>query len=493
MSMLPAGIRANCPSGPAGLPDGSGLPYHGAGTRRGEETTMRPLDLKYNLLLRISLFAVGLFAVAAVVAVDQAGQRIRADIQRTGSTIGQLISNQIALSVTAFDRTTLHNVDLSSLAPIGELIPFCAEVMNVYNLHVVKRCFGDAEATRHPLRKLIAWAAGPDAVYRGTIGSFPGIKVGELSVTPDYDRESAALARQLRNLLAITAGVLFLNVLIYVPVRRALQPTEAILDGLGRMEAGDLSVRLPDFPLIELQRISRVFNHLADRLQRTIEEQRELASRLLGVREEERRHLARELHDEFGQCLTSIQAEAAYAGEFARDSLPALLPCTSAIARTTAHMMEVLQQMLRQLRPIGLEEFGLVASLENLVDGWNRRGDGQCRYRLRIAGDLDGLSDTLNVNLYRIAQESLTNAARHGKAAEVAVDLARSRDGERIRLCIENDGAAAPAAPGGSGLGLLGMRERVLALGGHIDVSPRPAGGLRVLVELPAAPEKAKP
>lgn len=453
---------------------------------------MRQVNLKRSLLLRISLFAIGLFVVATVIAIDQAGRRIRTDIERTGSTVDQFVSNLAAQNTTAFDRS-IKDIDLSGLAPIGRIVPFCAEVLNLYNGRVAHRCFGEHEDAPHALRGLMRWAAGPDAFHRGNVGTAPGIKVGELTITPDYDREAAALARQLRNLLAITAGVLLLNFLVYVPVRRALQPTETILSGLARMEAGDLTVRLPDFPLIELQRISSVFNHLADRLQQTIGEQRQLSARLLGVREEERRHLARELHDEFGQCLTSIQAEAAYADDLAKAHLPDLEPSTGAILRTTAHMLEVLQQMLRQLRPIGLDEFGLVSSLEQLVAGWNRRGDGACRYGLELRGELDDLGDTINVNLYRIAQESLTNAARHGNADEVTVNLERSADRRHIRLCIENDGTPATAAPTESGLGILGMRERVLALGGQIEVAARLAGGMRVLVELPISPDGEKP
>src|SRR5690606_7320082 len=102
-----------------------------------------------------------------------------------------------------------------------------------------------------------------------------------------------------------TAGVLLLNFLVYLPVRRALRPADEILAALARMEQGDLSVRMPRPELIELQRIAAGFDHLAERLEATSRGQRLLAQRLLSVREEERRHLARELHDEFGQCLTS--------------------------------------------------------------------------------------------------------------------------------------------------------------------------------------------
>ena len=452
----------------------------------------RPVDLKRKLLLRVTLFAFALLAVATAFTLQQARGRIRADIQRTGATIQQLIQDEVARSTAAFNRT-LAGVDLSSLAGIGGLVHFCAIVEDIYRMPVTTRCFGEHESgsadtdLQHPLAGFMRSLVGSDAVFHGVIGTAPGVKIAELMVTPDFDSEAAQLWRQLRNLLVITAGVLLINVLVYRPVRRALAPTDAILHTLARMEAGDLSVRMPAFELVELSRIGEVFNHLAERLQQTRAAQQQFAQRLLDVREEERRHLARELHDELGQCLASINAEAAYAGELARERLPALQPCAEAIARTTAHMMEVLQQILHRLRPIGLEEFGLVASLDQLVAGWQRRSHGQCSYRLQVDGAVGDLPDNLNVSLYRIVQESLTNAAKHGQASEVAVTLARTARGD-IELVVEDDGVATPAQPGAraGGFGLLGMHERVQALGGTLAVLPRSPRGVRVEVRLPS-------
>lgn len=441
------------------------------------------MDLKRSLLVRITLFAVAIFAVAVAFVLEQSSSRVRTHIERTGSTIQQLIDDEAARTSDAYHRS-IDNLDLSSLRAIGQLIHFCIEIEDLYLRPVAARCFAEPGEAPALLRWTMGQLIGSDAIYRGGIGYYPGIKVGELAVRPNIDSEAVDAWRQIQTLLWITLGILLLNFLVYVPVRRALRPTEQILETLGRMEGGDLAVRLPPFELIELQRISSVFNHLADRLQQTIGEQQRLAEHLLAVREEERRHLARELHDELGQCLTSINAEAAYANELARDDLPALLPCTQAIARTTAHMMEALQQILRQLRPIGLEEFGLTAGLEQLIHGWNQRLRGRCRYRLEIEGSFDGLPDKLNVSLYRIVQESLTNATRHGEATEVCVRLYH-RDG--IELRIEDDGRQSAARPAAPGLGVLGMHERVQALGGSFTLSPRQPRGMIVAATIPLA------
>jgi two-component system, NarL family, sensor histidine kinase UhpB len=441
------------------------------------------VDLKRSLLVRITLFALAILAAAVAVVLDQSRTRARSQIERTGSTIQQLITDEVARRTDAYNRS-IENLDLSSLEAIGELIHFCIEIETLYSKRVAARCFAEPGYAPALLRWVMDQLIGSDVVYRSGLGQYPGIKVAELTVRPDVASEAVDAWRQIRTLLWITLGILLLNFLVYMPVRRALRPTDQILDTLGRMEAGDLAVRLPSFELIELQRISSVFNHLADRLQKTIGEQQKLAERLLSVREEERRHLARELHDELGQCLTSINAEAAYANELARDGLPELLPCTQAIARTTGQMMESLQQILRQLRPIGLEEFGLVAGLEQLVQGWNQRSRGRCAYRLELEGEFGDLPDNLNVSLYRIVQESLTNATRHGEAAEVVVRLAR---GDAIELSIEDDGRQEAARPAQPGMGVLGMHERVQALGGSFTLAPREPRGMRVAVSIPLA------
>ena len=282
--------------------------------------------------------------------------------------------------------------------------------------------------------------------------------------------------------LGMTFGILLLNGLVVLPVRRALAPAEQILAVLARMEAGDLAARMPRPRLIELRRIAAGFDHLVERLEATLAARRQLAQRLLAVREEERRHLARELHDEFGQCLTSVGAEAAFITERARDARPDLLPAAQAIAGVTAHMMESLQGILQQLRPVGLEEFGLSAGLEQLVGGWRRRLPA-CAFELAIGGDIDDLPDELTVSLYRIVQESLTNALRHGAPRRVAVTLARDAGG--CRVTVDDDGAGRAEPNPGSWLGVLGMRERAEMAGGRVWLSDGPDGGLSVRLSLP--------
>ncbi|HJV94315.1 MAG TPA: sensor histidine kinase [Azonexus sp.] len=451
----------------------------------------RPLDLKRQLFARVSLFALVVLVLGTAAALLETRYRVRSDIQRTGLTIRQLITDEVNRN-TVFSRTLSElNVDLTPLKPIGQLLSFCIEMTDIYSHVVDRRCFADPAPVPATLQELMRGVIGRDAVFQGSIGQYPGITVGQLTVTPNYGSEVLELAKRLCNLLAVSIMILFMSFFVYRPVRNALAPSAAILETLNRMQQGDLEARMPPFALIELNRIGAGFNDLADRLQSTIHSQQRLAHRLLSAREEERQHLARELHDEFGQYLASLNAEAAFARELADEGIPALRPCADAIGGTASHMMEALQQILHHLRPIGLEEFGLLRSLQQLIDGWNQRCRESTVFTLAADERLGDLPDDINVSIYRIVQESITNAVRHGRAANVAVTLQYSGAGLVLEIRDDGQGSPPPAQRSeprkSGGFGLLGMEERVLALGGSLAIRPAANGGTVVGVRLPLA------
>lgn len=438
-------------------------------------------DLKRHLILRVTLFAGLIGALAAAAVVEQAAQRIGRHVLHSGPTVEQLIGRELDTPRDGFDRS-LDALQLALTDELGQLLKLCIEVNTFHTGQSRRRCFsGTAAAAPGPVRALLGWRLGTSARYSGRIRQYPGITVGDVVVTPDLDAEAAAVWQQMRLVLAIATGVLLLNLLIYLPVRRALRPTERILDTLRQLERGDLTARMPRPALVELRRIAEGFDHLADRLQHTDRRQRQLARRLLSVREQERRRLARELHDEFGQSLASIRAEAACATDA---PAPARRAAIDAIARTAAGMMDNLQRILHQLRPAGLEAFGLRASLAQLVDTAHRH-QPDCDIRLTMADDLDTLPDALTVSLYRIAQEGLANALRHGEPAHIGLSIVGGPQG--IVLTLEDDGAGTAHDTAGSGLGVLGMTERVEALGGEFSLTHRPARGMRLVARFPAA------
>jgi two-component system, NarL family, sensor histidine kinase UhpB len=202
------------------------------------------------------------------------------------------------------------------------------------------------------------------------------------------------------------------------------------------------------------------------------------------VQEEERRALARDLHDEFGQCLTATAALAAAMEAGAAGDRPDLADDARAIARITAQMMTVVRGALVRLRSQDIDELGLQASLAQLVAGWNARS--AAAFHLDVAGNLATVPEEAAVNVYRIAQECLTNAARHGKPRDVRLRVERvAADGEAVALSVEDDGGGGPAQINTSaGHGILGMRERIAAFGGSLSIE-QAVRGVRVAAIIP--------
>jgi signal transduction histidine kinase len=303
-------------------------------------------------------------------------------------------------------------------------------------------------------------------------------------------------ARRLLSVMAIT--LLLLCGLMYAALARALRPTRLIRIGLERIVANDLSTRLPHFDLAELSAIRGVFNHLAESLERALAERSELTRRLIALQDEERRHLARELHDEFGQCLAAIRALAASAGQTATQDSPALVSECASIERTAAHMTEALRGALFRLRPPDVEELGLAASLEGLVAGWNSRSQGHTRFEFKLCGALDDLPTTFGADLYRIAQEAITNTAKHADATRVVLQLTKreapgapgSGGIAEIELSVKDDGRAGEATDPAvrPGMGLLGMRERVATLGGRLSFEAGQTTGSVLRAVIPVKP-----
>jgi two-component system sensor histidine kinase UhpB len=308
--------------------------------------------------------------------------------------------------------------------------------------------------------------------------------------TIEADADPAAAVRQAWRQVTVMVTVaaamaLGIGLLAALMIGHALMPARTIVRGLRRLEQGDHHHRLPQFNTAEFSHIARAVNDLAGRLAHTTAERLALTKRLFQVQEEERRALARDLHDEFGQCLTATSALAASIEAGAAPDRPDLVDDARAIARVTRQMMTTLRGALARLRSQDIDELGLQASLVQLVARWNA-GTAPTAFHLDVVGDLAGVPAEAAVNVYRIAQECLTNAARHGKPRHVHLRIAHGADvGEAVALSVEDDGGGdASRISGACGHGILGMRERIAALGGSLSIAAA-ARGVRVAAIIP--------
>jgi len=213
------------------------------------------------------------------------------------------------------------------------------------------------------------------------------------------------------------------------------------------------------------------------RLADTLEENRRLSLSHIQVQEHERKQLARELHDELGQHLNAIKIDAVSIRDWSDGRMGDVHDSARAIVEVTDHVHGIVRDMLHRLRPVGLDELGLSGALEHLVQNWRVRNPGT-HVELSIGADVDHLPERENITLYRIVQESLNNVARHARAAHVTIDLSRAAQG--MDLTISDDGSGASHWTGSAGLGLVGMRERVEALGGTLNIESASGRGFRV-------------
>jgi len=443
------------------------------------------IDLKLRLALRVAALAAVCFVAVAVYALIDSDRTTRARLGRIAEIIAKDISLQQA-QMRWFSRSSEFAPDLQRVATLMEpgLCIAYRDNAGTFRQGICSGTLADDTAAPESFAALYRAIFHPgEPVTRPLVDDRnPG---GVAVVTFDAAAQIGQSWREASRLLSIMAFALVgLCLAVYAALARALRPTRAIGAGLKQLAANDLSARLPRFDLAELSAVSDVFNALAQKLQTALAERNALTRELIAVQDEERRHLARELHDEFGQSLTAIAARAAAAAHTAERDCPALLDECRGISRTTVGLMETLRGALLRLRPPDVEELGLTLSLESLVASWNGVERGRTRFEIAACGRIDDLPPGACASLYRIAQEAITNAAKHAQARRVQLRLEAGQD--EIVLSVEDDGEAtdgglAPKA----GMGLLGMQERVVSLGGTLRFERQPAGGSRLVATIP--------
>lgn len=302
----------------------------------------------------------------------------------------------------------------------------------------------------------------------------------------DWDR-----AELLIPMVAVTAGATcLLNVAL---LRRRFNPLENLIDEMEKVDLSQPGANLP--PEIdgkagseEVERLELAFLRMMRRLEA---ERRRSSSAALDAQEEERARVARDLHDQVNQSLTGVLLRLEAAKAAAPPELEAELKETSNLAHQA---MDELLTVARQLRPTALDDLGLSAAIAGQIE---QLGGGDIDATFEVEGDLGGLDPDVQLVIYRVSQESLGNAVRHSRADSIRVKLRRGKD--RVELTVTDDGSGFTFAEATSGLGLGGMRERAILVGGDLQIESRPGHGTTVRLVVPdrespaADPEPATP
>lgn len=423
------------------------------------------MDLRRKLVLYLGAALAALLAVACALVATS----LREDVAEEMSASSHLAA--LLLAVAEQGPQALSTIDAESLRHLSveqERSDMERPLQNE-SLALV-----DAIAT---------WLPGDDvgrpAEQRFSLGADtfviradPRSEIGE--IVHDASRQLAALA---------AFGVLAL-LSVWWAVGRALAPVRELERRLESIGEGCFSQGSSTFELPEFARISRAIDQLAAKLATAQQRERELTRRLISVQEEERREIARELHDELGQSLVAIAASASYIERNATRAEPSALAESAAAIRGEAGRVQThVRELLARLKPHGLEHMGVLAAVREHAHGWAARAGG-ITTTIDLPGALPRLSAPAALALYRTLQEALTNVLKHSGATRVRIALEAVGRHLRMRV-IDNGRGCAAALVRDAGNGIRGMRERAAMVGGQLRIEDAETAGVMIAWELP--------
>ncbi|MBS7544664.1 ATP-binding protein [Ancylobacter oerskovii] len=315
-----------------------------------------------------------------------------------------------------------------------------------------------------------------------------GRTIGLVRISGEASDEIAEVWQDMSDLalLAMVVNIVILAAL-HLVLGRLLQPLQRLSAGLHELEEGHFEHRLKLPRVRELARIVERFNALGTALNMARQDNLRLNERLVRVQDDERRQIAADLHDELGPCLFGLRANLESIGRLLDrlDAEPA-----GRIGERVATMSDILDRvqegnrgLLRRIRPMALGHVPLSAVIAELLADFERHAPDR-RFDLWLDNVAEHYADSLEITVYRCVQEAVTNALRHGQAGRIAVSLREEVNGERLSLAVEDDGLG--LQPGSTpGFGLIGIEERIGALGGSWQLAPVAPRGMRLEIGLP--------
>lgn len=283
---------------------------------------------------------------------------------------------------------------------------------------------------------------------------------------------------RLVELVILLAGLAVMLIVDLALLRRALSPLGSLSRVMSTIDLLRPGQRAVGFERSsgEVLALADAFNEMLERLEN---ERRASSARVLAAQENERLRIARELHDDLGQTLTAIALRAEHTAQRAGEQRPEFAELAKSVQRGLADV----RRITLELRPGALDELGLVNALISLCARVSEQSG------IRVHRQLDGpapeMSPEVELAIYRIAQESLTNVMRHAQASEATVSLKHADD--QLVLCVRDNGRGQPEHVTEGG-GLAGMRERAMLIGGELQIKSSPGAGVSVTLHLPLTP-----
>ena len=445
------------------------------------------MSLKLRIILIINLLLLLILAVSSSLTIQDARRNVQAEIHS---------SEKLALYL--FEIGVLKNPKYQTIE--NEFKPF--NLQNLIHMRHIKIEFFNVEgklldsnisevkiANQAPdwFVSLLSSISDPWEPKRLPVVIL-GDHKGDIVISPDPSYEYGEIWNQLKDTLQLIGTFFILiNALIVWILSSALNPIEHILFSLNQLEEGNLKTRIPHLKTKEVRLIGQKFNRMVKILEETIVKNHTLSQQLINLQETERKKLARDLHDEFGQSLTAIHADAAALKILANKDYPKIKPSVDAISHLSKYLMELVSGMLGRLKLGVLSELGLEEGLVDLIKTWQLRHPKiKLQYDLHLRS-LPKVSETISVSTYRIVQECLTNISRHARAKHVAIQIkyeAKNKLNRFIDINIQDDGVGF-SKPHRDGFGLLGIKERIYEIHGKINIISKPKLGAALSIQLP--------
>lgn len=430
-----------------------------------------------NAVLRLNLLVSAVFAVALSITIYETLQQATKDITRE-VTAGLSFTHQL-LSVAVTDGDLLNSMLEGDTRHVKLII--------ADDSLSGREAGADDDLSSEMDDEVPAWfielIPGLDRLTEKEYYRYlPDGRALKLQADPTDELEEVWESVQHVFVLFVLSALLS-NLAIYVGVRQGIKPVSDFLAALNEIEKGRYTARLEEYSIKEINQLAGHFNSMAHSLQEAQNDNLKLTHELMRLQETERAHLARELHDDLGQYLTGIKAQAYLIKENSSNT-DLVASVGNQISINCDAMQTSFRQLIRELHPVILEQLGLLDAIRTQVDTW--RQSHQVKVSLDLPDFIPSLDDETNTHIYRILQESLNNVAQHAQAEHVLVRVVF--DGDTLALRVVDDGVGYVDS-GSQGLGLRSMQERARCMSGELMINKLDKKGSEVVLQIPLVQE----
>ena len=295
-----------------------------------------------------------------------------------------------------------------------------------------------------------------------------GELTGYILIKPEPIYEYAEIWQQIKvGLWIILSFLILINFVVLLLFSHMIKPINKIIEGFEKLESGNFKSKIKKSNILELDIIGKKFNSMIDNLRRSNNKIHKLSQNLIDVQEQEKSELARDLHDELGQSLTALQAEAASISKSTKKK--SRDEAIFNVIKLSKNMMLSTREIIKKLNLGLIEDLGFESALIDLFENWKRRFMGVKFEYFIDERAINKISKKKTAHLYRIFQEALTNIAKHSSPKAIQISIRYIENSNKIKILISNDGINNDSS-NQEGLGLIGIAERVDQIQGTLDI-----------------------